>query len=448
MVTRDDLHRTVKLELEEGSASTIADAERLSRKYVLQVAVGADVADSPTWQATLLTAVNVGVRAFPGGVRLVGSLSWNMTHGWGLGQSAEDVIHDYKGAQIVSALEPQHPTIIVGRQLQCKIMGSIVVLPTWEGWSGGVVTTDLERLPEDSEFALIGVFAGALAVSECFGHVRGEIKCGHRRVGLSLWEPATQWCSEDACGPPLRYLPTNLWVLGAGHVGQACIWALGFLPYHSPAKVELWIQDYDRVVPANVATGLLIADQMVGMLKTRVAAKAVESLGMKSRLVERRFDDRTIVQSTEPRWAIVGFDSAAARRSLQISKNQFEVIVDIGLGTSTDYRGFYIHLFPSAGSPRERFAGRIAGRYHTPSQWAIEASEDQCGAVSLDNVSVGAAFVGAVAASVSIAELLKTLMGCPLNARLAWSLQSPESPIDIWSGDRHLPRNPGYQDLA
>lgn len=66
MVTRDELHRTVKLELDQGRAATVQQAEQLAGTYRLQIHVGADAADSPTRQAALLTAVNAAARAFLG----------------------------------------------------------------------------------------------------------------------------------------------------------------------------------------------------------------------------------------------------------------------------------------------------------------------------------------------------------------------------------------------
>ena len=37
--------------------------------------------------------------------------------------------------------------------------------------------------------------------------------------------------NPDAIGPSLVYLPSGLWLLGLGHLGQANAWALGCLPY-------------------------------------------------------------------------------------------------------------------------------------------------------------------------------------------------------------------------
>src|SRR5438552_3430692 len=64
----DALHRTVKLELDEGRATSLEEAVAIASGYVLQIDVGPEIAGSPTMQAMLLTAVNTAARAFLGGV--------------------------------------------------------------------------------------------------------------------------------------------------------------------------------------------------------------------------------------------------------------------------------------------------------------------------------------------------------------------------------------------
>jgi hypothetical protein len=49
---------------------SLADAERLASGYVLQVAVGPEIAGNLTMQTMLLAVVNTAARAFPGGVRV------------------------------------------------------------------------------------------------------------------------------------------------------------------------------------------------------------------------------------------------------------------------------------------------------------------------------------------------------------------------------------------
>ncbi len=66
----DDLHRTAKQLVDSGRAVNQSSAETMLSRFVLQIDVGAQVAQSGALQAALLTAVNAGGRAFLGGVNV------------------------------------------------------------------------------------------------------------------------------------------------------------------------------------------------------------------------------------------------------------------------------------------------------------------------------------------------------------------------------------------
>lgn len=443
MTTHDDLHRTVKLELDEGRADTVEEAELLASTYVLQIFVTADVAGSPTRQAALLTAINAGARAFRGGVRITGHLDWAVTGGWGAGTHAAETV-SWLGGTIVDVLDDRYPTIVVGRYGE-DLPGRVVIRPTWDGWAAGVVTSEAARRPEVIEHPVSGVAAGGLAVSEAFGHIRGSVAMGRRDIGVSLWDPGLSWTEPKAVGPDLRYLPTRLWLLGLGHLGQAYLWTLGFLPYQDRSGVELWLQDFDRVVEANRSTGLLVdASTPAGMLKTRLGAAAMEGLGFHTKLIERPFDETVVPGASEPTWALGGLDGVEPRRHL----GAFNFAVDMGLGAARDdYLGIRMHTFPAAGDASDVFLQPIADvpQPDAPvAAWAAKAADDPCGVVQVQNVAVGAAFVGAVAASFAIAEILRVLAGGPATAVMSCSLSAVEY-IDTVLAESPPPLNPGYQ---
>lgn len=443
MTSHDYLHRTVKLELEEGRADTVEEAELLAATYVLQIFVTSDVAGSPTRQAALMTAINAGARAFRGGVRLTGHLDWAVTGGWGAGTHAAELV-SWLGGTIVEVLEDRYPTIVMGRCDE-DLPGRVVIRPTWNGWAAGVVTSEAARRPELIEHPVSGVAAGGLAVSEAFGHIRGSVAMGRRGMGISLWQQELLWTEPEAVGPDLRYLPTKLWLLGLGHLGQAYLWVLGFLPYHDRSEVELWLQDFDRVVDANRSTGLLVDDSTpAGMLKTRLGAGAMEGLGFRTKLIERPFDERVVTGAGEPTWALGGLDAVEPRRHL----GAFNFAVDMGLGSARDdYLGIRMHTFPAAGDAADVFRQSVANvpRPKAPiPAWAAEAADDPCGVVQIQDVAVGAAFVGAVAASFAIAEILRVLAGGPATAVMSCTLSAVEQ-VETVLAETPPPINPGYQ---
>jgi hypothetical protein len=443
MVTSDQLHRTVKLELDQGRVATVEQAQQLAGNYRLQLHVGADVASSPTRQAALLTAVNAGARAFLGGVRVTGDLDWAITAGWHTGAPVRGVIEKY-GGTVVEHLEDDYPTVIIGTV--GHTVGSVVMQLTWDGWAGGCVPAGTGSLGETTENPLAGVAASAVAVSEGFAHVRGTVAAGHQPAGFSLWRPDLPWLEPEAVGPTLKYLPTRLWLGGLGHLGQAYLWAIGFLPYHHRGEVALMLQDYDKIVEANRSTGLLLHSPTPdGLLKTRMAAAEMEALGFTTRLVERAFDATTQPGPWEPTWMLAGFDNPTARSGL----GAFDLAVDLGLGSSADdFLGIHLHTFPAAGDPTEVFAAVPAQVENAePAAWAVSAAEDPCGVLQLQGAAVGAAFVGAFAAALGLAEVLRALAGAPLTSVGAVSMNAL-SDGDWVTTDQPPETNPGFQLAA
>src|SRR5712691_10571603 len=107
------LHRTLKLALDTGEASSIEEAGRLFAGYRLLLEVGPDVAYSPTLQAALLTAVNTGRRCFLGGVQVVGKLDVALRVPWRHCGMLADAVIDLQG-EIAATNDPALPCIFFG----------------------------------------------------------------------------------------------------------------------------------------------------------------------------------------------------------------------------------------------------------------------------------------------------------------------------------------------
>ena len=112
-LSSDELHRTTKLELDEGRARTVDEAQEIMAGYVLQIDVGVGVRESETRQAMLLTAVNAAVRAFLGGVRVRLGEQGRMDVAWADGMDMANAVETY-GGEIVESLDRNHPTLVVG----------------------------------------------------------------------------------------------------------------------------------------------------------------------------------------------------------------------------------------------------------------------------------------------------------------------------------------------
>lgn len=452
----DSLHRTVKLELDEGRAESIEAAERIVAQYVLQIDVGDAVSRSATRQAMLLTAVNASRRAFIGGVRVRLSSDGPTTVAWAEGRNIASAV-EVLGGEIVEALSDDYPTLVIG-VVPAKPPGSTVLYATWQGWAGGVVEESRERLPESSEFPLAGVLAGALGVSESFQHLRGFAPAGRRPAGLSLWNPQVDWRDPSGCGEPSRYLPSRLWLIGLGHLGQAYAWALAMLPYPDPSDVQLMLQDSDYIAEANQSTGVLSDRASIGRRKTRVVSERLEALGLNTAVTERFFDSTTQRRPDEPGVALVGVDDPEPRRLVE--EAGFDLVVDAGLGgTPQSYLDILVHSFPSgvdaAGAwtdrrtpPASPLVDQLAYRDLRDRLAAEglsgEEGDIECGVIEVAGRSVGAAFVGCVAATLVVAEVLRFFAGGPRFEILSVSLRSPHLRQAVSNTREPPPVNPGF----
>lgn len=433
----ESLHRTVKLEVDDGARS-LQEAEEIARSHVLQIAVGDRVAGSPTAEALLLTALNVASRAFVGGVRVTAVGDPTFSAPWSLGGTLTTVVDRY-GCVASDALLGEYPTLVIGAVKQTP-PGSVILRPTWHGWSAGVVCDVSDSLPEEQEFPTSGVLAAAVAVSEAFQHVRGDVMAGHRDIGLSLWDLAARWREADP-GPKRFYLPEALWLAGLGHLGQAYAWNLGLLPYGERSALTLWLQDVDRLSAANAATALLAeaadvpSQGATGERKTRLVAQRLEAIGVNTVLVERLFDENTRRQAGEAITLLAGFDSPEPRRLLD--ERGFSRVVDAGLGGGVrSYLEMAIHAFPSQLQAAEIFANGEGARGEARSAAAYEdlleqlvadgmtPDEAQCGIVDqVAGRSIASAFVGVAAGAIVTAEVLRDLYGAPRSAFIDLSLR-------------------------
>jgi hypothetical protein len=418
--TPDEIDRTAKILIDSGRAKDPVAARHLLENLTLQVAVGTEIGTDPAAQAALATVVNAGRRAYNGGVQVRLDTDPVLTTGWTAGITASSVVRRYGGA-IVQTLQPTQPTLVIGKPVAA--IGKPVLHLTWDGWSAGVVQQPADRLGRNGT-PPAGVLAAAFGVSETFQQQLGAAVPGRRDVGMSLWRPDLDWQSTEAVGPALEYLPASLWLLGLGHLGQAYAWTLGMLSYTAPEECDIGLVDFDIAVSGNTATQLLTTGAEVGHRKIRIVSRALESLGLRTRLVERAFDghfhpvSHALPARDEPLVALAGFDNPEPRRLL--GKAGFQRIVDAGLGAGpVEYLDMVLHTFPAVEKPALAFneisprPRALSAAYETEIARQTAAGADEtaarCGMFDIAGVTVGAAFVGAIASTLVVADLLRVL---------------------------------------
>jgi hypothetical protein len=274
----------------------------------------------------------------------------------------------------------------------------------------------VSRFANDAANPLAPAVAAAAAAAELFAwHAKDHPMAGRRAAGLSLWNPGSEWLAQDASEPPLSYLPSSLWLIGLGNLGQAFAWLLACLPYADRSEVDLTLQDYDVIADSNDSTSLLSSLPLVGAKKTRVVSRWLEAAGFSTALEERPFGPWTLRGPHDPAVAFCGVDNAPARADLESAK--FEFVVETGLGAGPGgFRNFSLHTFPSSRRPDQIWRREDAGRpIHVSAMPAYSALRksgfDSCGLAQLASRTVGVPFVGLMAAALAVSELLRRLHG-------------------------------------
>ena len=390
----DNLHRAVKMAVDNGEVATVEDAYELFKTYRLGVRAGHELAVSPAHQAALMTMVNTARRALLGGVYVAGELDIplliDLPGARRVGQAVEML-----GGQVVDELPEPMPTLTLGavdlrpEQHPCSLN---VVFSDWRG--GVIPCSDGPCIQTADAISPAAILAGAIAVSEVFQHLRGNPMAGRRKVGLSLWSPeSVDWASAPA-GPTQILLPSRLWLIGLGHLGQAYLWVLGLLPYKTPSDVMLVLQDFDRLAKSNDSTSLLTHDALIGRFKTRAMADWAEARGFETKLVERRFPDGIALSHDEPRVALGGVDNMQARACYEDAG--FDWIVEAGLGAGPrEYLAIRLHTFPASAKARDKWGGQTGNSSedvrHTPAYDRLaNDGMDECGLVQMASRTVGA----------------------------------------------------------
>ncbi|NML05952.1 hypothetical protein [Sphingomonas sp. G-3-2-10] len=421
----DDLNRTAKLFIDSGAAASVDEAVAKLGTFTMHLTIDAGSAASPTYQAALLTALNCGLRSLLGGVTVDGALDAPLVIPVTGGATLGDAVIELGG--VIAPCPLNAPLVVIGGEATAD-PAKFAIRTTCDGWRGGIVPLTDVGLTMRTEFTVSGALAGALAVAEVFAHLNGEAMAGHRSVGLSLWQldPDSSWLLPHDDEPMIVDLPSDFWLIGLGHLGQAYLWAIGLLPYADPGDVRLFLQDVDRAGKSTKSTSLLTRATDERRLKTRICSDWAEQRGFDTAIIERRFDDDFRRSANEPGLALCGVDNPDARRILD--EAGFAMVLEAGLGNGAeDFRLIRVHSFPAvkrsaeiwpavaqAGNADDRIdrAATLKGR---PAYVDLrdKGDIDECGLTRLADVAVGAPFVGVTAAAIVVAQAVRAVTGGP-----------------------------------
>jgi hypothetical protein len=431
------LSRISKLLIDAGQA-TADEAQARREDFAVTLRCGPDVAQSRTLQVAVMTAASIAVRCFPGAVTVV--LDPSLSNSQIPLRPLADTSFTTSLAGLVGPqnLRFSKTPLAAGKVL---LFGDVPSQPgalrvTYDGWIAQVgPSVSTPRLAERPFCTLAGVLAGSVALSEIFlAFTELNIAATRRTVSLSLWRPELSPNHPEAQGPQVEVLPRELWLLGLGHLGNAYLWCLAALPYPEPEKVDLYLNDFDKVESENSETGLLFSESDEEQYKTRVCSNWMELRGFNTRLLERAFGSDFRCRLDEPRLAFCGFDSNPARRLLPGA--DFARVMESGLGgTRHNFDTIRFHSLPNPRpvedlwpdpSPEEqvRQAQELEQIARENPAYA-ELAEDICGRTKLAGKSVAVPFVGITAATLVVAETLRMLHDGPAYSDIKLSLSEP-----------------------
>lgn len=449
IATPVELNRIAKLLMDAGDANSVEHAEQILAGYSARIHCANGALSSSAAQAALLTMVVTGRRALPGGLHVDGDLDvpWK---GIELGYRTVREAVTGLGGKISDQPTENLPLIVIGDVEPPSSVAPIAIRCRFAGWRGGVAPCDEAlNLAPGPDLSIAGALSGAIAIGEVFQHLRGGFaQAGRRVVGQSLWEPdrISDWMVQSVDEPMLQYLPSDLWMIGLGHLGQAYLWILGLLPYANRSEARFVLQDFDTLDVSNESTSVLTDRSMRGRKKTRAMASWAEAIGFRIDLNERRFGENMTVRELDPVLALCGVDNPNARAALESAG--FGWIIDAGLGAGIiEFLAMRLYTFPGPRKAKAIWGGEIRARelpLEMPAYQALkEAGIDECGLTLLAERTVGAPFVGVIAAVQVIAEVLRGLHGGRPLLALDATLRSFEGRLVVM-GEPGLRPNPGF----
>ncbi len=415
MVDASTLHRGAKYFMDAGRVATHHDAMALLKTFGLTIYVGPGIANSRDEQVALLTLVNAARRSFLGGVTVIGLPTaeplTRLTCAKTMAQAVEQL-----GGRTRKQAKSTWPAALIGDVPTPNVEGPVWRL-AWSGWRGGVVPA---RKGDGSlvtpAMPLSPVLAAACCAAEAFAfHANDHAMAGRRPLGMSLWNPTADWLVNNVLEPNIAWLPSQLWLIGLGNLGQAYAWVLATLPYAETNKVKLVLQDDDRIAVSNDSTSLLSFIQNVGQRKTRCLAAWLDARGFDTSLLENRFATWTTRTPDDPAVALCGVDNPIARAALE--HPGFGLVLEAGLGAGPEaFRSFSLHAFPGSQRAEDIWAlanGPATAKVeHLPVYQNLKkAGADACGLTQLASRTVGVPFVGLTAGVLLIADLLRRLHG-------------------------------------
>tara|TARA_R110000782_G_scaffold103154_1_gene190590 strand:+ start:236 stop:1600 length:1365 start_codon:yes stop_codon:yes gene_type:complete len=432
-MTFDEPDRIGKFFADSGRVASFDEADALLQSFAVDVRVGDALNEAQ--QIFLYTFINIAQRCFRGGIFLSGELAAANTVPMFAGDTLADVSRTL-GAVIGRAAPTGSPNVVIKNAIPAD--SDIVFYPTFGHWWGGV---SREPPSQDSRSGALGaVLSAGLVTSALFTFFERE-RAPHcvRTQFVCLWTDCADFGVPDSDGPEVAFLPTQMWLLGLGHLGQAYAWLIGLLPYPVGHDGCVIVQDDQMLATENYGTSVLYRDDK-NLRKTDAAKAWLDRAGFNVFRIERRIGANFRREAADSTIALAGFDNGPARR--WASEAGFDLLLDGGIGaTVRSFSSIQVTTLPGPTSAAELWPN-TKNESNVPDTAAYidlqAAGVDRCGLAQIAGRAVAAPFVGTVTACAVIAQLLRPLHGQHLLHRWSYDVRSPLSLSTVRNSDSDI----------
>ncbi|MDD2305195.1 MAG: ThiF family adenylyltransferase [Prolixibacteraceae bacterium] len=401
----------VALAIAEEHNIEVEDAIAKMNQSSIYLLADESIKNSFSIQLAFLTAVNISHRVFLGGV--ICQIPQNTPNLLKLDSSNfNDLVSKFGGVN--SLVDPTKKDIKILFGIEC--FDEFCVESISSGWRGGVNFFNQKRIvleETNSKISFGPIVSASLVCYDAFCKVFQINADGiDLNFEISLWNlnSGEDWHKSENEGPEKPYLPRNIWTLGLGHLGQAYLWTLGFMPFENLNQVQVLLQDADIVQPENIGSQVLCFEENIRKPKTRACMNFLEGLNFRTQIIEKPF----IKGDCEQEWAenypfiLNGVDNVKTRKS--INKASFKLFIDgatngqFDLFDSFTMRNIsFIQKDPDSIWPQENedeviFLKNLYHKYE---------KEHTCG--KLANIGISTPFVGLFSSTIIVGELIRSL---------------------------------------
>ncbi len=396
---RDD--RLAQLLFARDERAEVADVRLRLDGMAIVLTIDPDAAASDWGQAAAGAIALCGSRMFRAGVFLRAIPDVPARYGKRVGQPLRRTLEDL-GCRTAGEAPKAAMRLHIGRDGRDAQLYIVA-----RGWAATVSPSPITDSGRPSN-PVAGVLAAAMALSEAFRRLAlGALDAARVRQDINAWAPGMIDLSDGF----ITRVPSALWILGAGNLGQATSFILSMLPFADRRDVRLFIQDFDRSGPENLSTQILTGHDWLGRRKAAAVSDHMDLLGFETFAIERRFAEGQGPGPDEPRIALVGVDNAKARRAAAAAG--FDLVIDAGLGgTPAEILDLAIRMFPGGADPAEVWPDTPPEARPLPERYRKLVAAgvlDMCGATTIAGQPVGVPSTALAAAAIQIAQLCRAL---------------------------------------